>query len=69
MKSLDQHAKDIMHGTGEILAIILNVPKYALIAFISLLALVVGIVTLLAVGLILGLTEAQFGLSQKQVDK
>lgn len=62
MKSAQQHFLDIVHGTGEILSYVLSIPKWALIAFISILALVVGIVTLLTIGLILGLSEAQNGL-------
>jgi len=56
---------DIVHGTGEILSYALSIPKYALIAILSLSALVVGIATLITIGLILGITEAQNGLCQK----
>lgn len=69
LKSMQQHFLDIVHGTGEILSYVLTIPKWGLIAFISLFALVAGIVTLVTLGLILGLSEAQNGLCQKQDER
>jgi len=65
LKSMRQHFLDIVHGTGEILSYVLAIPKWGLVAFLSLFALLAGIVAVVTLGLILGLSGAQEGLCQK----
>lgn len=62
LKSVTRHFTDIVHGTGEILSYVLSVPKWGLIAFLSLFVLLAGVITVLGVAGLVMLAEAQNGL-------
>lgn len=69
LKSMQQHFLDIVHGTGKILSYVLWVVKIALGLILSLFVLFAGVITVLGIGAVMLLAEAQNGLFKKQDER